>query len=358
MQILDERAAAPQAGAGDVESRWERASRHSVDRFARPDLRRSLLALATSVLPFLGLWTLMYFSLRISYLLVLALAVPTAGFLLRTYILHHDCSHGSLLPGRRANAYVGVALSLLVFTPFAQWRRNHAGHHATGGDLDRRGIGDVPTLTVGEYQARSWGARLAYRLFRNPLVMFGLGPIYAMVVVPRWVSRSAVPRIKRSVWGTDVALALIIGGLCWLIGWRDFLLVEAPLVPIAGGVGIWLFFVQHNFDDAWWRRSADWNYVDAALRGSSYLKLPRVLQFFTGNIGFHHVHHLNPKVPNYNLQRAHDETPLFSDVPRVSLWGGLKAVRLKLWDEDAGRLVTWSDVRSARLRSRVLVADR
>jgi acyl-lipid omega-6 desaturase (Delta-12 desaturase) len=358
MQILDEREAAPEAPAGDAESGRERASRHSVDRFARPDLRRSLLALATSVVPFLGLWTLMYFSLRISYLLVLALAVPTAGFLLRTYILHHDCAHGSLFPGKRANGYVGAALAVLAFTPFADWRREHAGHHATGSDLDRRGIGDVPTLTVGEYQALSWGGRLGYRLFRNPLVMFGLGPLYAMVLVPRWVSRSAAPRIKRSVWGTNLALALIIGGLCWLIGWRDFLLIEAPLVPIAGGVGIWLFFVQHNFDYSWWRRSADWNYVDAALRGSSYLKLPRILQFFTGNIGLHHVHHLNPKVPNYNLQRAHDETPLFRDVPRVSLWSGVKAVRLKLWDEDAGRMVTWADVRSARVRSRLLVADR
>jgi acyl-lipid omega-6 desaturase (Delta-12 desaturase) len=358
MQILDEREAVPQAGAEGAGPSQERASRHSVDRFARPDLKRSLLSIATSVVPFLGLWTLMYFSLRISYLLVLALAVPTAGFLLRTYILHHDCAHGSLLPGRRANAYVGATLATLAFTPFAMWRRDHAGHHATGNDLDRRGIGDVPTLTVAEYQAKSWRGRLGYRLFRNPLVMFGLGPIYAMVLVPRWVSRSAAPRIKRSVWGTNIALALLIGGLCWLIGWRDFVLVEAPLVPLAGGVGIWLFFVQHQFDGAWWRRSADWNYVDAALRGSSYLKLPRVLQFFTGNIGLHHVHHLNPKVPNYNLQRAHDETPLFRDVPRISLWSGLKAVRLKLWDEDAGRLVTWADLRSARVRSRVLVADR
>jgi omega-6 fatty acid desaturase (delta-12 desaturase) len=358
MQVLDEREATPEARAGGAESSRERASRHTVDDYARPDLARSLLALTTSVVPFLGLWTLMYFALGVSYLLVLALAVPTAGFLLRTYILFHDCTHGSFLPGRRANAYVGVALSLLVFTPFAQWRRDHAGHHATGSDLDRRGVGDVPTLTVDEYEARSWRGRLGYRLFRNPLVMFGLGPIYAMLLLPRWVSRSADKRIKRSVWGTDLALALIVGGLCWLIGWRNFLLVEAPLVPLAGGAGIWLFFVQHQFDDAWWRRSSEWNYADAALRGSSYLKLPRVLQFFTGSIGLHHVHHLNPKVPNYNLQRAHDETPLFRDVPEVSLWSGLRAVRLKLWDEDAGRLVTWADVRSARSRSGVLAAQR
>jgi len=357
MQMLDEREAGPHVRAGSEAARQEQASRRSVDRFARPHLGRSLLALATSVVPFVGLWALMYFSLGVSYFLVLLLAVPTAGFLLRTYILFHDCTHGSLMPGRRANQFVGVGLALLVFTPFAEWRREHTGHHATGSDLDRRGIGDVPTLTVAEYQAKPWTGRLGYRLFRNPLVMFGFGPLWAMLLQPRWVDRSASPRLKRSVWGTDVALVLIIGGLCWLIGWRDFLLIEAPLVPLAGGAGIWLFFVQHQFDDTWWKRSPEWNYVDAALRGSSYLKLPRVLQFFTGNIGLHHVHHLNPKVPNYNLQRAHNETPLFENVPKVSLWAGLRAVRLKLWDEDAGRLVTWADVRAARLHPKVVGAQ-
>jgi omega-6 fatty acid desaturase (delta-12 desaturase) len=287
----------------------------------------------------------MYFALQVSYLLVLALAVPTAGFLLRTYILFHDCTHGSFLRGRRANAYLGAVLALIVFTPFARWRYEHAVHHATGSDLDRRGIGDVPTLTVAEYQAKSWPGRLGYRLFRNPMIMFGLGPIFAMLLEPRWINRSARPRIKRSVWGTDLALALVVGGLCWLLGWRDFLLVEAPLVPLAGGVGIWLFYVQHQFEDTYWRRSPDWSYTDAALRGSSYLRLPKVLQFFTGNIGLHHVHHLNPKIPNYNLQRAHDENPIFHSVPKVSFWDGLRATRLKLWDEDAGRLVTWAEIR-------------
>jgi acyl-lipid omega-6 desaturase (Delta-12 desaturase) len=325
--------------------------RDGVDRFARPNLGRSVFALATSVVPFIGLWALMYFSLQVSYLLTLALAVPTAGFLVRTFILFHDCAHGSFLRSRRANGWVGAVLALMVFTPFAQWRHDHAGHHATGSDLDRRGVGDVPTLTVAEYDEKSWWGRLGYRLFRNPLVMFGVGPIYAMLLVPRWISRSARPRIQRSVWGTNLALALVIGGLCWLIGWRDFVLVEAPLVPLAGGVGIWLFYVQHQFDDTWWRRTSDWSYTDAALRGSSYLRLPKILQFFTGNIGLHHVHHLSPKVPNYNLQRAHDETPIFHNVPKVSLWDGIRATRLKLWDEDKARLVTWAEHRSGRSRS-------
>jgi omega-6 fatty acid desaturase (delta-12 desaturase) len=315
-----------------------------VDRYARPDLGRTLLALTTSVVPFIGLWALMYLALSVSYLLVLALAVPTAGFLLRTYILFHDCAHGSLLKGRRANQCLGVVLALIVFTPFARWRQDHTGHHATGSNLDRRGTGDVPTLTVAEYNARSRGARLGYRLFRNPLVMFGMGPIYGMLLEPRWVGRSARPRVQRSTWGTDLALALMVGGLCWLLGWRDFVLVEAPLVVLAGGAGIWLFYVQHQFEATYWRRSPEWSYEDAALRGSSYLRLPKVLQFFTGSIGLHHVHHLSPKIPSYNLQRAHDESPIFHSVPQLSLWQGLQAVRLKLWDEDAGRLVTWAEV--------------
>ena len=302
------------------------------------------------MVPFVGLWVLMYFALSVSYLLVLVLAVPAAGFLMRTYILFHDCAHGSLLRGRRSNAWLGSVLGLMVFTPFARWRYEHVVHHATAGDLDRRFVGDVPTYTVGEYRAWSWPTRVAYRLYRNPAVMFGLGPIYAMLLEPRWAYPSAAPRIKRSVWATNLALVAVIGGLCWLIGWRDFVLVEAPFVFLAGGAGIWLFYVQHQFDNTYWQRSPDWSYEDAALLGSSYLQLPKVLQFFTGNIGLHHVHHLNAKIPNYNLQRAHDTEPVFRDVSSISLRDGLRATRLKLWDEQAARLVTWREVRRGRTR--------
>jgi omega-6 fatty acid desaturase (delta-12 desaturase) len=321
----------------------------TVSRYARPHLGRSLLALLTSVVPFVGLWALMYLSLDVSYLLTLALAVPTAGFLLRTYILFHDCAHGSFLSSRRANDWVGSVLALISFTPFARWRDEHIEHHATAGNLDRRGVGDVPTLTVAEYQAQPLLGRFWYRFFRNPFVMFGIGPAYAMIFMPRWAQRTKRARIHHSVWRTNVAIVITVGALCWLIGWKEFLLVEAPLVPLAGGAGIWLFLVQHQFEETYWQRSEEWNYADAALRGSSYLNLPKVLQFFTGNIGFHHVHHLNQKIPNYNLPRAHEETPVFAGVPRVSLWRGLRAVRLKLWDEGAARLVTWADIRRGRV---------
>jgi len=310
--------------------------------YAQPDLGRSLLDLATSVVPYLGLMVAMYFALGVSYLLVLAIAIPASGFLVRTFVLFHDCSHGSFLPSRRANAWLGVVLGLFVYSPFLRWRHDHAIHHATSGDLDRRGGGDVRTLTVAEYHAMAWRPRLAYRLFRNPVLMFGVGPIVALLVGPRLVARDARPRLRRSVIGTNIALAVLVSALCWLLGWSTFLLIQAPTVMLAGSFGIWLFYVQHQFEDAYWENTGEWTYADAALRGSSYLKLPKVLQFFSGNIGLHHVHHLNSRIPNYNLQRAHDESNLFAAVPVLTFWDAVRAVRLKLWDEDTGRLVTFA----------------
>jgi omega-6 fatty acid desaturase (delta-12 desaturase) len=203
----------------------------------------------------------------------------------------------------------------------------------------------VRTLTVSEYVELSPKGRLGYRLFRNPLIMFGVGPIVALVVGPRLVPRSARPRMRRSVMWTNAVLAVLVGALCWLIGWRDYLLVQSPTVLMAGSAGIWLFYVQHQFEDAYWESAEDWSYADAALRGSSYLKLPKVLQFFSGNIGLHHVHHLSARIPNYNLQRAHDENPIFHDVPTLTMMDGMRAVRFKLWDEEGGRLVTFGQAR-------------
>jgi omega-6 fatty acid desaturase (delta-12 desaturase) len=322
--------------------------RDALAPYAQPHLGRSLVDLATSVLPYLALSVAMYFALNVSYLLVLVIAIPTAGFLVRTFILFHDCSHGSFLASRKANLWLGTVLGLFVYSPFLRWRHDHAIHHATSGDLDRRGGGDVRTLTVSEYQALPARARLGYRLFRNPLVMFGIGPIVALLIGPRIVARSARPRMRDSVIGTNIALAVLIVGMCWLIGWRDYLLVQAPTLLLAGSAGIWLFYVQHQFEDAYWESADSWTYADAALRGSSYLKLPKVLQFFSGNIGLHHVHHLSARIPNYNLQRAHDENAIFHEVPTLSLRDGMRAVRLKLWDEERRRMVTFAEAAAGR----------
>jgi acyl-lipid omega-6 desaturase (Delta-12 desaturase) len=313
--------------------------------FATPCTRLGLLAITTSAVPYLALTAAIYATLGVSVPLTVALMILTGGFLVRVFVVFHDCAHGSLLPSRRANAVVGATMGALVLSPFVRWRHDHAVHHASAGDLDRRGVGDIVTLTVEEYAGRPWRGRLGYRLLRNPLVMFGLGPIFAMVIGPRIVGRGAKPRMRKSVLVTDAVIVLFVGGLCWLIGWRDFVVVWAPAAMLAGSVGIWLFYVQHQFEDTYWQRRGEWNYADAALRGSSYVKLPPVLRFFTGNIGLHHVHHLNARIPNYHLRRAHESSPLFANVPTLTLWDGLRAVRLKLWDERSRRLVTFAQAR-------------
>ena len=321
--------------------------REALAPYVQPSPARALLDIATSVVPYLALSFAMYSALGVSYPLELALAFPAAAFLVRTFILFHDCSHGSFFPSKRANAWLGVALGLLLYSPFLRWRHDHAVHHATSRDLGRRGVGDIRTLTIAEYGALRRRGRAGYRVLRNPLVMFGLGPVVAMVIGPRIVARGARKRMRRSVISTNVALAALVGMLCWLIGWRQYLLVSVPPALLAGSIGIWLFYVQHQFEHAYWENGSDWEYGDAALRGSSYLKLPKVLQFLTGNIGFHHVHHLNARIPNYNLARAHRENPMLHDVPTLSLWDGLRAVRLKLWDEELNRLVTFAHARNA-----------
>jgi omega-6 fatty acid desaturase (delta-12 desaturase) len=321
--------------------------RDTLAPYARPDIGRALLDLATSVLPYLALTALMYAAWGVSVLLVLALAIPATGFLVRTFIVFHDCSHGSFLPWRRVNTWLGVVCGLFVYQPFHTWRHEHAVHHATAGDLDHRGMGDIDTLTVAEYTRSSPAQRVAYRLMRNPVVLLAFGPLWALVLEPRLVPGWARKRFGRKILATDVALVAILGGLCALAGWRAVLLVQLTPALLAGSVGIWLFYVQHQFEDVYWERKEQWSYASSALRGSSHLRLPKLLQFFTGNIGLHHVHHLQARIPNYNLQRAHDENPVFQQVRELGLWEAVLALRLKLYDEASGRLVTFAQARPA-----------
>jgi acyl-lipid omega-6 desaturase (Delta-12 desaturase) len=334
------------ADLGQIEALWPSFWRERLALYAEPRVGRGLVDLATSVVPYLALTAAAYALLQVSYLFALVLAVPAAGFLLRTFIVFHDCTHSSFFPSRTANEWVGVVCGLIVFTPFHIWRHEHAVHHATAGDLDHRGVGDVDTLTVAEYRGRSWPRRLGYRLMRNPFVMLILGPLWAMMLEPRLVPGWARRRFWRKIVATDVALVALIGALCALVGWRAVLLVQLPPAMLAGAAGIWLFYVQHQFEGVYWQRHDSWSYPASALRGSSYLKLPKVLQFFTGNIGLHHVHHLSPRIPNYNLQRAHDENPVFHDVPTLNLRDGVRTLRLKLYDEHCGRLVSFSAANS------------
>lgn len=316
-------------------------------KFAVPSRRKGSLSILTSAVPYLALFAATYLTLGISLPLTVALELLSAGFLVRAFVIFHDCTHGSLLPTKRENTIAGTLLGLLVLAPFVRWRQDHIVHHAHAGDLDQRGTGDVMTMTVSEYHRAPLRQRVAYRLFRNPLVMFGLGPVMAMIVGPRRMPGNAKPAVRRSIHQTNAALAVIVGGLCVLMGWQDFLIVWAPAALLAGSAGIWLFYVQHQFEDAYWQNSDGWSYTDAALQGSSYLKLPAILNFFTANIGLHHVHHLNPRVPSYNLQKARAECAVFASVPVLTIADGMRSVRLKLWDEDSGQLVTWAQARTS-----------
>ena len=316
--------------------------------YAQPSVPRSAIDLATSVLPYVLITAVIAWLVPRSLPLALLLSPLAGGFLLRSYIIFHDCAHGSFLPGKHANMWLGRALGLLVYSDFESWRLSHAVHHATAGDLDRRGTGDVPTWTVAEYNARGRLGRLGYWLFRHPLVMFVLGPIWALIISPRLIKRSQRPRIRRSIALTNVAVIAMVSGLVWLLGWQTYLLAIWPAALIAGSAGVFLFYVQHQFEDVYWESADNWSYDDAALRGSSYLHLSRPLQFFTGNIGFHHVHHLSARVPNYNLARAHRDHPVFASVPTLTLASALPTVRLKLWDETTGRLVTFREARATR----------
>jgi acyl-lipid omega-6 desaturase (Delta-12 desaturase) len=319
--------------------------RDSVSRFERPSVRSAALDLATSLGAYVVLTVAMYLLRDVSIWLTLALAVPASGFLLRTFIVFHDCAHGSFVPTKRGNLWLGRLTGLVVFQPYANWRHNHAVHHGSSGDLDRRGTGDIATLTAAEYAGRPWRSRLAYRLFRSPVVMFGIGPVWSLMIGPRIWSNRMRARQRHSIWLTNIALALLLGALVWVVGPIAWLEVQMPTAILAGVAGVFLFYVQHQFEDAYWESGEEWSYADAALKGSSYLKLPKLLQFFSGNIGLHHVHHLSSKIPNYNLQRAHDENPIFESVPILTVLDGVRALRLKLIDPASGRLLTWRQAR-------------
>ena len=317
-----------------------RSWREIIARYQRPDASRALVQLVTTLLPLAASFVIMHRLLAVSFWWTLLLTIPTAGLLVRTFILMHDCAHGSFFASRRANDLVGAVTGLITLTPFGQWRHEHALHHASAGDLDRRGHGDVGTLTVREYLRRTKWARLRYRLVRHPAVFLGLGPLLFLLkerVPPRGPNVRAL-EIK-SVWATNAAIVVVGGALVALIGLRAVLLLYLPVYYVALVAGILLFFIQHQFEDTYWEQHERWSYVDAAIAGSSYFRLPGVLRWFTGNIGLHHVHHLGPRIPNYNLQRCHDENALFHRVTIVTLAQSLRALRLALWDEDAGRLV-------------------
>lgn len=328
------------------EPNWQRLTAE----FLRPHPLKSSWQMVNSVVPYLAMWAVMYWSLGVSYWLTLALALPAAGFLVRIFIIFHDCTHGAFFRSKKANGIVGYLTGVLTLTPYDQWRRDHSMHHATSGDLDRRDIGgEIWTLTVKEYLESPLKTRVAYRLYRNPIVMFLIGPAYIFVLTHRFGRRGARSRENRNVQYTNLGIAAFAIGGIWLLGWAAFLKIYIPVFVISGAGGVWMFYVQHQFEEVYWERHEQWRYFPAAMHGSSFYQLPKILQWFTGNIGYHHIHHLSPRIPNYMLQRCHDANPaLCEGVPSIDLWTSLRSFGYRLWDEEGGRMIGFGGLRRYR----------
>jgi acyl-lipid omega-6 desaturase (Delta-12 desaturase) len=313
--------------------------------YEKSTTKDSVMQIINTLVPFFALWYLAYASLSVSYWLALIPIVIAAGFLVRTFIIFHDCTHHSFFKSRRANRIVGTLTGVLTLFPFDQWGHEHSVHHATSGNLDKRGTGDIWTLTVDEYLAAPLKTRIAYRFYRNPLVMFGLGPIYVFVLKNRFNRKGARKKEILNTYLTNVILVALVALLCWTVGWQTFLLIQGSIFMISGAAGIWLFYVQHTFEDSYFEEDKDWEYVKAAVEGSSFYKLPKLMQWLTGNIGFHHVHHLSPRVPNYKLEEAHKNTLPLQHVPTITLATSLRSLRFRLWDEESKNFVSFKDVK-------------
>ncbi len=323
-----------------------------LNRYREPSLARSIAELVITALPLVALWLGSWFAFSWGYWWAsLLLAIPAAGFLVRLFMIQHDCGHGAFFSRRWANDWTGRVIGVLTLTPYGHWRHTHGIHHATCGNLGRRGIGDVATLTVREYRALSRWGRLKYRLYRNPLVMFGLGPAYLFLLqhrLPLGMMRAGW-RPWASTMATNLAIASIVLALAWLIGIKAVLLVHLPIALLASTIGVWLFYVQHQFQHTAWDADAEWNLHEAALHGSSHYDLPAALRWFTANIGVHHVHHLSSRIPYYRLPLVLSDHPELRDIGRLTLLESFRCVRLTLWDETQRRLVSFRDLRARQV---------
>lgn len=318
-----------------------------VRKYNYPDRARSIWQIINSLVPYAVLWYLMYLSLSVSYWITLGLSLLAAGFLVRIFIIFHDCGHGSFFKSTWANRIIGTILGSLVFTPYEYWTNDHAAHHRTVGNLDKRGSGDVWTITREEYSAMSRFKKFHYRLYRHPVILFLIGPFFFFVFFYRIPRKKMTPKERRGIHLTNLIVAIWVTGLILLMGWKAYLLIQLPVIYLATSAGVWLFYVQHQFEEVIWTRQDEWNYEKMALEGSSYLKFPRLLQWFSGNIGFHHIHHLSPKIPNYKLEQCQRENELLRNVHPVTFRPSLRTIRLRLWDEKAGKLISFRQLRKS-----------
>lgn len=312
-------------------------------KYTTPSLRKSIWQIVNTFIPYIGLWILIVYSLSISYWLTAALIVIAAGFLVRLFIIFHDCGHGSFFKSEKANLIVGAFFGILSFTPYYKWHSLHMKHHATVGNLDKRGEGDVWTMTKEEFETSSRGKKIYYKLYRHPISMFGIGPLYVFLIQNRLTRKWMKQKEKLNVYFTNIALIILTVGMSLAIGFVTFLIIQVIIIYLAAIAGIWLFYLQHQYEDVSWYRTKDWNFREVAMEGSSYVKFPKLLQWFSGNIGFHHIHHLNARIPNYNLEKCYNENEVFQEIKPVTFKLSMKSLKLRLWDEKLQKLVTYSN---------------
>lgn len=328
--------------AGD-QNVWANFSKN-ISQYSKPEISKSLWQIINTFIPYVGLWLLIIWSLSISYWITAGLIVIAAGFLVRLFIIFHDCGHGSFFKSQKANRAVGMFFGILAFTPYYKWHNEHMQHHATVGNLDKRGVGDVWTMTREEYLASSKWLRFRYRMYRNPLIMFGVGSLYIFVLKNRIPNKDSNRKEKLNVYFTNAALVVMFVLMSWLIGFWTYLIIQFTIIYLAAIAGLWLFYLQHQYEEVSWVRSSDWNYLKIALEGSSFVKFPKVLQWFSGNIGFHHIHHINARIPNYKLEKCYNENPVFKQVEPVTFIKSLKTLKLRLWDERLQRLIGFNEL--------------
>ncbi len=317
--------------------------------FARPSLKRSLWEFILTVSAYLSVWAVGIWLVKaqVPFIYLLPLTLLGGLLMVRTFIIFHDACHGSFFRSKNLNKWIGRLTGLLTFTPFEEWRQAHNLHHASSGDLDRRGVGDVWTMTVEEYKAASKLKRLGYRLYRNPIIMFGLGPFFMFLISNRFPGKNSKKSGRISVWTTNLALIAFVGAVIYLIGWQTYLTLQIPIMFFGGIVGIWLFYVQHQFEDTYWSKGQEWDVVEASIKGSSFYKLPAILNWFSGNIGYHHIHHLRSGIPFYNLPACHEQIELFRSVRPLTIKSSIKSVKLHLWDEQRQRLIGFKEIFAA-----------
>ncbi|MDF1509100.1 fatty acid desaturase [Robertmurraya sp. DFI.2.37] len=326
----------------------QRNLRKQMAPFEKSTTKNSILQIGNTIVPFFLLWILAYQSLSISYVLTVILSVIAAGFLVRVFIIFHDCCHYSFFKNRKANDILGTITGILTLFPYRQWQHDHSVHHATSSNLDKRGTGDIWMLTVDEYLEADRWTKIKYRLYRNPFVMFVLGPIYKFLIENRFNRKGARKKERINTYVTNVAIVGLVILLSFTLGWQSFLLIQGTIFMVSGAAGIWLFYVQHTFEDSYFEEDENWEYVRAAVEGSSFYKLPKALQWFTGNIGYHHVHHLSPRIPNYKLEQAHENTPPLQNVPTVTLATSIESIKFHLWDETEKKFVGFKELKAKK----------